>query len=178
MAGGESEAFSGYNVDRFNRQGQEETDFAIKKNFVTQVCPAGAQCSDTVLQAAIQAQRGNAQLALAAMLPDYVSIQGNIYIASGGFVINLHNGDMVGSWALGKPIPTYSLKPGIFVTLGRILGGSGAENTSSYLAGGGANASLFVPVPGFPVVGAGGGVGHAYGGQFSVEYGLRVANTT
>ncbi|GAB7536514.1 hemagglutinin repeat-containing protein [Burkholderia sp. 3C] len=172
VAGGESGAFSGHNVDRFNRQGHEETDFAIKKNFVTQVCPAGAQCSDAVLQAAIQAQGENAQLALAAMLPDYVSIQGNIYIASGGLVINLHNGDMIGSWALGKPIPTYSLKPGISMTLGRILGGSGAENTSSYLAGGGANASLFVPVPGFPVVGAGGGVGHAYGGQVSVEYGF------
>ncbi|MEM5399337.1 polymorphic toxin type 22 domain-containing protein [Paraburkholderia unamae] len=106
------------------------------------------------------------------MSPDYVSIQGNVYIASGGVVINLHNGDTFGSWALGKPIPIYSLKPGLSMTFGSILGGGGAEGTSSYLAGGGANASTFVPVPGFPAIGVGGGISHAYGGQTSIEYGL------
>ncbi|WP_118178503.1 hemagglutinin repeat-containing protein [Paraburkholderia phosphatilytica] len=171
VVGGDAGAFSGYNVDRFNRQFDADGK-PVKKDLVAQACGAGAQCSDTTLNAAIQAQGVVAQQALGAMSPDYVSIQGNIYVASGGVVVNLQNGDVFGSWALGKPIPTYSLKPGISVTFGSILGGGGAQGTSSYLAGGGANASTFVPVPGFPVIGAGGGVSHAYGGQTSIEYGL------
>jgi filamentous hemagglutinin len=145
---------------------------AKRKDLVSQVCPAGAQCSDAVLQAAIQAQGDLAQPASGPMSPDYISIQGNIYIASGGVVINLYNGDTFGSWALGKPIPTYSLKPGLSVTFGSVLGGGGADGTSSFLAGGGANASTFVPIPGPQAVGAGGGVSHAYGGQTSIEYGF------
>jgi hypothetical protein len=35
-----------------------------------------------------------------------------------------------------------------------------------------ATGSEFIPIPGFPAVGAGGGVSHAYGGQTSVEYGI------
>lgn len=129
-------------------------------------------CSDSLVMTVINAQEANADAALGATSSDYVSIQGNLYIASGGVVINLHNGDTFGSWALGKPIPTYSFKPGLSVTFGSILGGGGAEGTSSYLAGGSANASTFVPIPGFPAIGAGGGISHAYGGQTSVEYGL------
>ncbi len=167
LVGGGVGASTASNVELYNQSAHRKP-----KDLVSQVCPAGAQCSDATLNAAIQAQGANAQQALGAMSPDYVSIQGNIYVASGGVVINLHNGDTFGSWALGKPIPTYSLNPGLSVTFGSILGGGGAEGTSSYLAGGGANASTFVPVPGFPAIGAGGGVSHAYGGQTSIEYGL------
>ncbi|PXW25613.1 filamentous hemagglutinin [Paraburkholderia caballeronis] len=167
LVGGGAGAATASNVELYNQSAHRK-----KNDLVAQVCPATGQCNETVLNAAIQAQGDNAQLALGAMSPDYVSIQGNIYIASGGVVINLHNGDTFGSWALGKPIPTYSLKPGLSVTFGGILGGGGAEGTSSYLAGGGANASTFVPVPGFPAIGAGGGISHAYGGQTSIEYGV------
>lgn len=167
LVGGSVGASTASNVELYNQSAHRKP-----KDLVSQVCPVGAQCSDATLNAAIQAQGANAQQAFGAMSPDYVSIQGNIYVASGGVVINLHNGDTFGSWALGKPIPTYSLNPGLSVTFGSILGGGGAEGTSSYLAGGGANASTFIPVPGFPAIGAGGGVSHAYGGRTSIEYGL------
>ncbi|SDC59884.1 filamentous hemagglutinin [Paraburkholderia lycopersici] len=167
LVGGAAGAATASNVELYNQSLHRK-----KNDLVAQACSATGQCNEAVLNAAIQAQGDNAQLALGTMSPDHVSIQGNIYIASGGVVINLHNGDTFGSWALGKPIPTYSLKPGLSVTFGSILGGGGAEGTSSYLAGGGANASTFVPVPGFPAIGAGGGISHAYGGQTSIEYGL------
>ncbi|MDR5884313.1 polymorphic toxin type 22 domain-containing protein, partial [Caballeronia sp. LZ032] len=171
--GGSSGASAASSVDLYNRSAHDGAGGDKRsKDLVAQVCPATVQCSDAMLSAEIQAQGDNAQLALGAMSPDYVSIQGNIYIASGGVVINLHNGDTFGSWALGKPIPTYSLKPGLSVTFGSILGGGGAAGTSSYLAGGGANASTFVPVPALPAIGVGGGISHAYGGQTSIEYGF------
>jgi filamentous hemagglutinin len=127
LVGGTAGAATASNVELYNQMLHQ------KKYLVSQVCGAGAQCSDATLNAAIQAQGANAQQALGATSPDYVSIQGNIYVASGGVVINPHNGDTFGSWALGKPIPTYSLKPGLSVTFGSILGGGGAEGTSSYL---------------------------------------------
>lgn len=105
--------------------------------------------------------------------PDYVSVQGNIYIASGGLAINLHNGDMFGQWGVGRAYPGYSITPGFSITAGHILGGNGAESTNDFLKGGGAQGNTFVPpIPALAILNVGGGITHSYGGKTAIEYGV------
>jgi hypothetical protein len=103
--------------------------------------------------------------------PDYVSIQGGLYVASGGVSINLHNGDVYGQWSLGRSYPAYSLTPNVSVVAGYINGGPGAADTNEFLGGGSAQASAFVPTP-VPFLSVGGGVNHSYGGRTAVEIGI------
>lgn len=103
--------------------------------------------------------------------PDYISLQGNFYIASGGIAVNLHDGSMYGQWALGKSYP-FGYKPGATLTAGNIIGGADASATSQFLQGASASAGGFYPLPVFPILGIGGGVNHSYGGATSTEVGL------
>ncbi|AIY42069.1 Putative large exoprotein involved in heme utilization or adhesion of ShlA/HecA/FhaA family [Collimonas arenae] len=102
---------------------------------------------------------------------DYISLQGNFYIASGGIAVNLHDGNMYGQWALGKSYP-FGYKPGVTFTAGNIIGGADAYSTGQFLQGAGASAGGFYPFPPLPIVGVGGGVNHSYGGATSTEVGL------
>ena len=81
--------------------------------------------------------------------PDYVSVQGNIYIASGGFTVNLQNGSIFAGGSLGRTYPTYSVVPGFSVTTGRVIGGTGASDTNEFLGGGGAQVGAFYPISSF-----------------------------
>ncbi|WP_371704076.1 polymorphic toxin type 22 domain-containing protein [Cupriavidus sp. L7L] len=105
---------------------------------------------------------------------DYLTIQGNFYIVSGGAAINLHNGDTFGQWAVGRGYPYSAFKPGLTVTFGNIIGGTGAADTSNFLQGDGGSASAYFPLPAAPIIGVGGGLNHSYGGKTSVEYGISV----
>jgi filamentous hemagglutinin len=62
---GNAGAFEVGNVDLYNRTGHEDTNEKKPKDLVAQVCPAGAQCSDATLNAAILAQGMNADAASA-----------------------------------------------------------------------------------------------------------------
>src|SRR5450830_1919137 len=95
--------------------------------------------------------------------PDYLSLQGNFYIASGGIAINLHDGEIFGQWSLGRSYPGYSATPGASLTFGKIIGGANAASTNDFLKGGGGSASYFYPLPVSPLIGAGGGINHSYG---------------
>lgn len=104
--------------------------------------------------------------------PDYITLQANLYIASGGVSMNLHNGEMFGQWALGRAYPSYSSTPSVSVVAGRIYDGGTAQATTEFLKGGSGSASAFYPVPVAPVIGIGGGINYSYGGKAAVEYGL------
>ncbi|WP_343741069.1 polymorphic toxin type 22 domain-containing protein [Herbaspirillum huttiense] len=104
--------------------------------------------------------------------PDYFSLQGSFYVASGGIAINLHNGDIFGQWSLGRAYPGYTSTPGMSMIFGKIIGTANAVSTSDFLKGGGGSASYFYPLPAAPIVGIGGGINHSYGGQTAVEAGL------
>lgn len=106
--------------------------------------------------------------------PDYLSLQGNFYIASGGIAINLHDGEIFGQWSLGRSYPGYSATPGASLAFGKIIGGANATSTSDFLKGGGGSASYFYPLPVAPLIGAGGGINHSYGGSTSVEAGVSI----
>lgn len=105
--------------------------------------------------------------------PDYISDQGNFYVASGGFAVDLHNGETFGQWGLGRAYPGYSVNPGFAVNLGTIVGGGNAQTTSDFLKGGGLQGNVYVPpVPAVPLLNVGEGVNHSYGGRTSVEVGV------
>lgn len=55
---------------------------------------------------------------------------------------------------------------------GNIIGGAGSQSTNQFLQGAGASGAFYYPVPAFPLIGAGGGINHGYGGQTSIEGGL------
>jgi filamentous hemagglutinin len=102
---------------------------------------------------------------------DYVSVQGNFYVASGGLSVNLHDGSLFWTVAQGRPYPAPSLKPGFSITAGSIFGGATAKGTNEFLSGGGAGASTFLPLAS-PLSGIGGGVSHSYGGSTAIEIGI------
>lgn len=104
--------------------------------------------------------------------PDYLSVSANFYLFCGGGAINLHNGDMVGQWGLGRSYPGYSIKPGGTIMFGYIIGGANSKSTNSFLHGAGRQGSVILPFPLFPLIGAGGGVNQGYGGGTSIEYGI------
>ncbi|MDQ1925091.1 polymorphic toxin type 22 domain-containing protein, partial [Massilia pseudoviolaceinigra] len=103
--------------------------------------------------------------------PDYVSGSVNVYVATGGFAINLHDGTTFYQGGLTRNYPAYSKKPGFCLLAGNIYGGGDADSTNSYLGGGGVQSTAIFPA-GNPWVGVGGGFGHAYGGATAVEYGV------
>jgi hypothetical protein len=105
---------------------------------------------------------------------DYISVQANFYVFSGGNAINLHSGEVYGQWSLGRQYPHPSSKPGFSVVLGDIIGVNAETETSNFLRGAGWQASAFYPIPNVPIIGAGGGVNHSYGGGTAIEYGLSV----
>jgi filamentous hemagglutinin len=123
----------------------------------------GKDCATAECVAGIPPLRGHTQ-------PDYVSVQGSIYIASGGFAVNLHNGKMFGQVSVGRTYPGYTTQLGGSIMFGKIVGGGTADSTSEFLKGGSAQGIIVFPV--IPFVGAGGGVNYSYGGTTSVEYGI------
>jgi filamentous hemagglutinin len=102
--------------------------------------------------------------------PDYISVQGNFYVLSAGFAINLHDGSSYWQGSLGRTYPAYSLRPGASVMLGTINGGGTATSTSEFLTGAGAQGSAIFPVYG--LLGVGAGINHSYGGATAVEIGI------
>jgi filamentous hemagglutinin len=104
--------------------------------------------------------------------PDYVAVQGSIYVASGGFAINLHDGSAFALGSLGRNYPAFSITPGFSATAGKILGGSGAEETSVFLSGGGAQAAVFYPISPIIPIGVGGVMTYSYGGKTALEIGI------
>ena len=127
----------------------------------------GNYCATAECAAGVEPFRGNNP-------PDYVSVQGSIYIASGGFAVNLHSGEMFGQWSLGRSYPGYSVKPGGSLTFGKIVGGSDAEITNNFLKGANGSATYFYPIPGASFIGAGGGINYSYSGQAAIETGISI----
>jgi filamentous hemagglutinin len=89
---GNAGAFEAGNVDLYNRTAHEDTNEKRPKGLVAQVCPAGAQCSEATLNAAIQAQRDLAQQASGAISPNYATLSFGVLSGSAGGVINLDDG--------------------------------------------------------------------------------------
>ncbi|HWT19943.1 MAG TPA: hemagglutinin repeat-containing protein [Variovorax sp.] len=102
--------------------------------------------------------------------PDYISVQGNFYVLSGGFAINLHDGSSYWQGSLGRTYPAYSLMPGASLMLGTINGGGTAASTTEFLTGAGAQGAAIFPVYG--LFGVGGGINHSYGGATAYEMGI------
>lgn len=105
---------------------------------------------------------------------DYVSVNVGFYVGGGGYSVNLHDGEVFGQWALGRSYPAYGTKPSLTVVGGNIINGYGAPDTASFLTGASAQGGYFVPIPIAPVIGAGGGLNHSYGGKTAVEIGLSI----
>ena len=105
--------------------------------------------------------------------PDYLSLQGSWYVASGGIAINLHNGDTFWQGGIGRTYPGYSVIPGFSANIGIISGGKNAQSTSDFLRGAGAQGILYVPpIPTVPFINIGGGINHSYGGKSAIEIGI------
>ena len=105
--------------------------------------------------------------------PDYLSLQGGWYVASGGIAINLHNGDTFWQGGIGRTYPGYSVIPGFSANIGIISGGKNAQSTSDFLRGAGAQGILYVPpIPTVPFINIGGGINHSYGGKSAIEIGI------
>jgi len=170
--GGNAGAFEGYNVDRFNRSIHDDTNPpAKKKDLVAQVCPAGAQCSDAVLQAAIQAQIANGDAAAGTIQPNYATANGGVLSANGTFAVNLYDGQRYVGGGVSMTNPSaVSLMPSGTATLGWIFGAHDAGATNSFLNGDGSQYFVSVPTP-FGV-NAFGAITHAYGGSTAVEIGF------
>jgi filamentous hemagglutinin len=170
--GGNAGAFEGYNVDRFNRQVHEDTNpSAKKKDLVAQVCPAGAQCSDAVLQAAIQAQIENGDAAAGSIQPNYATANGGVLSANATFAVNLYDGQRYVGGGVSMTNPSaISWMPSGTATLGWIFGAHDAGATNSFLNGDGSQYFVSVPTP-FGV-NAFGAITHAYGGSTAVEIGF------
>lgn len=98
--------------------------------------------------------------------PDYVSVQGSIYVASGGFTVNLHNGNFYGQWGVSRNYPAFSLTPSASATVGYIVGGADAQSTDGFLQGGALWGGAYVPT-GVPFLNVGGGLNHGYTGGTS-----------
>ena len=168
---GNAGAFEAGNVDLYNRTAHEDTNEKRPKGLVAQVCPAGAQCSEATLNAAIQAQRDLAQQASGAISPNYATLSFGVLSGSAGGVINLDDGTKYLAVSVGQTNPSaVSWSPGASSTLGWIWGARNGEATNAFLNGDGNQAFVSLPTPWrFNVIGA---VTHAYGGSTAIEVGV------
>ncbi|WP_459621997.1 polymorphic toxin type 22 domain-containing protein, partial [Burkholderia sp. 3C] len=159
-------------VDLYNRSAHDNVGGGKKpKDLVSQVCGAGAQCSDATLIAAIQAQGDLAQEASGLISPNYVTLNFGVLSGSAGGVVNLDDGTKYLAVGVGQSNPSaISWLPGGGATLGWIWGARGADATNAFLNGDGNQAFVSIPTPWrFNVVGA---VTHAYGGSTAIEIGV------
>ncbi|MDO1721890.1 polymorphic toxin type 22 domain-containing protein, partial [Escherichia coli] len=73
---------------------------------MSQICGAGAQCSEAVLQAAIQAQSANADAAAATLQPNYATVGGGVLSATGSIAANLYDGSVHASGGIAQANPS------------------------------------------------------------------------
>ncbi|RAR27552.1 hypothetical protein DP092_26010 [Pseudomonas sp. MDMC224] len=166
--GGDAGAFSGSNVDLYNRSVH---DGSVSKDLVSQICGAGAQCSEAVLQAAIQAQSANADAAAATLQPNYATVGGGVLSATGSIAANLYDGSVHASGGIAQANPSAtSWIPGGSAALGWIIGSSNAQLTNAFLNGDANQFFVSLPTPfGANVYAA---ITHAYGGATAIELGV------
>lgn len=113
----------------------------------------------------------NAQLALGAMSPNYVTGGISVLSRTEGAAINLFDGATYVSGGVTQNFPNPAWIPGLVGTIGWIFGAHDAQVTNVFLNGDGNQAFISIPTP-FRVnlVGA---VTHAYGGTTAIEVGIR-----
>ncbi|APA89826.2 hemagglutinin repeat-containing protein (plasmid) [Paraburkholderia sprentiae WSM5005] len=165
LVGGTAGAATASNVELYNQMLHQ------KKDLVSQVCGAGAQCSDATLSAAIQAQGANADAAAGTLQPNYATLNFGVLSGAAGGAINLYDGTKYLAFgvAQGNPASTnWSL--GASATVGWIFGANNAASTNNFMNGDGNQAFISIPTPlPFNIVGA---VTHGYGGATAVEVGV------
>jgi filamentous hemagglutinin len=164
LVGGTAGAATGSNVELYNQMNHQ------KKDLVSQVCGAGAQCSEATLNAAIRAQTDLSTQALGTISPNYVSGGISVLSGTGGAAINLYDGTTYVSGGVTQNFPISAWNPGLTGTIGWIFGAHDAQATNAFLNGDGNQAFISIPTP-FKVnlVGA---VTHAYGGATAIEVGI------
>ncbi|TDY23649.1 filamentous hemagglutinin [Paraburkholderia sp. BL6665CI2N2] len=172
--GGNAGAFSGYDVDRFNRQFDANGKPVNQKDLVAQVCPAGAQCSDATLNAAIQAQGDLAQAVnqtsiISAISPNYATVGTGSLSGTLGGAVNLYDGTTYLSYGVSQSFPPASWAPGGAATLGWVWGSHDASSTNAFMNGDGNQIYVSIPAGRVNVMGA---ITHAYGGSTAVELGV------
>jgi len=170
--GGGTGAAAASSVDLYNRSAHDDVGGGKKpKDLVSQVCGAGAQCSDATLNAAIQAQGDLAQQASGALSPNYATANAGVLSGNGSMAVNLYDGQQYlgGGVAMTNP-SSVSWMPGGTVTLGWIFGARDAVSTNNFMNGDGTQAFVSVPTP-FKL-NLFGALTHAYGGSAAVEIGV------
>ncbi|MFC6311225.1 hemagglutinin repeat-containing protein [Paraburkholderia dipogonis] len=173
-AGGNAGAASGYDVDRFNRQFDADGKPVKQKDLVAQVCPAGAQCSDATLNAAIKAQGDLAQAAnqtpiIAAISPNYATAGAGSLSGTVGGAVNLYDGTTYLSYGVSQSFPPASWAPGGTASLGWIWGSHDASSTNAFMNGDGNQIYVSIPAGKVNIMGA---ITHAYGGSTAFELGV------
>ncbi|NUX52418.1 hemagglutinin repeat-containing protein [Paraburkholderia youngii] len=165
LVGGTAGAATASNVELYNQM------LHRKKDLVSQVCGAGAQCSDATLNAVIQAQGANADAAAGSLQPNYATANGGVLSANGTLAVNLYDGQRYVGGGVSITNPSaVSWMPSGTATLGWIFGAQDAGSTNSFLNGDGSQYFISVPTP-FGV-NAFGAITHAYGGSTAVEIGF------
>ena len=170
--GGSTGAATASTVDLYNRSAHDGAGGDKKpKDLVAQVCPATVQCSDAMLNAAIQAQGDLAQQASGAISPNYATANAGALSGNGSTAINLYDGQQYfgGGVAMTNP-SSVSWMPSGTVTLGWIFGARDAGSTNNFMNGDGTQAFVSVPTP--CRVNLFGAVTHAYGGSTAIEIGV------
>uniref|UniRef100_UPI0020284855 polymorphic toxin type 22 domain-containing protein n=1 Tax=Caballeronia sp. GAWG2-1 TaxID=2921744 RepID=UPI0020284855 len=169
--GGGTGAAAASSVDLYNRSTHDDSDGKKPKDLVAQVCPATVQCSDAMLNTAIQAQGDLAQQASGAMSPNYATLSFGVLSGSAGGVINLDDGTKYLAVGVGQSNPSaISWSPSASSTLGWIWGARTADATNAFLNGDGNQA--FVSIPTLWRLNVVGVITHAYGGSTAIEVGV------
>jgi filamentous hemagglutinin len=169
--GGDAGAFEGYNTDRFNRQLNVDGKPEKQRDLVSQACPPGAQCSDAVYQAAIQAQMANGDAATGSLQPNYATVSATSLSGTGSVAVNLYDGSTYLSGGVTQSNPSsVSWKPGVAGTVGWVFGVNGAKGTSNYLNGDATQA--YISVPTWLGFNANAAITHGYGGATGIELGI------
>jgi filamentous hemagglutinin len=164
LVGGGVGASTASNVELYNQSAHRKP-----KDLVSQVCPAGAQCSDATLNAAIQAQGANADAAAGTLQPNYATVGAGSLSGAVGGAVNLYDGTIYTSYSVSQSFPPASWAPGATATLGWIWGASDASSTNAFMNGDGNQ--FYVSIP-FGRVNLMGAITHAYGGSTAVELGV------
>jgi filamentous hemagglutinin len=166
LVGGTAGAATGSAVELYNQMLHQK-----KKDMVSQICGAGAQCSDATLNAVIQAQGANAQASpINAIGPDYVTIGAGSMSGAVGGTMNVDDGTVYGSYSVSQSFRPSSFAPSGAVTAGWIFGASGANGVNDFLNGDGNQFAISIPTP-LPV-NAVVAVTHGYGGATALEVGV------